>query len=307
VLKDEEADDIEKRDECKERYHKIASAVAQLTWEIEKNLAAIAKLEKLIAKREDDVKEAIATIEDTKEEIAKMEATRKEEHAAFQAAKTADETAITVLNSAKAALTKYHKKNKIEVGKLQEDIKAALVQKQPGSPEFEISEDQAPDANFQKKGNNNQRSKGIVSILTMIIEDLGSEVKHGIEDEVLAQTEYEEMVAKAKKLIAELEDKIVQLKEIIATRKEEMVKEHEDMVDNEDDLAAENKEKKENTPDCDWIINAFDGRRAGRAAEMEGLTTAKEFLSGAATSLLQRAVPSTDRAFPKLAFLEPRQ
>merc|ERR1719316_193515 len=124
------------------------------------------------------------------------------------------------------ALSKYNEDNKIKLGKVQESIKAALVQKQPGSPEFEISEEQAPDANFQKKDHTKQQSKGIISILTMIIEDLGSEIKHSISDEVAAQTEFEEAVAKAKKLIAELEDKVKQLNAIIATRKEEMTEEH---------------------------------------------------------------------------------
>merc|ERR550514_2486139 len=140
----------------------------------------------------------------------------------------------------------------------------------------------------------------------MIIEDLGSEIKHSIADEIATQTEFEEAVAKAKKLIAELEDKVKQLKEIIATRKEEMTQEHEVMADNEDSLASENKHKKEITPDCDWIINSFEERRAKRAAEMEGLTTAKEFLAGATPSLLQKDPNLSDRVFPKLSFLEPR-
>merc|ERR1719163_104565 len=305
VLKDEEADDIAKRDECKQEYHEIASAVAQLNWEIEKNLAKIAKLEKLIAKREDEKEEAIATIEDTEKQIFDMKEQRKEEHSAFLAAKAADEGAIELLTKAREALSKYNKDNKIKLGKIQESIKAALMQKQPGSPEFEISEETAPDANFQKKDNNKQQSKGIISILTMIIEDLGSEIKHSIADEVATQTEFEASVAKAKKLIAELEDKVKQLNEIIATRKEEMTQEHEVMADNEDSFASENKHKKDITPDCDWIINSFEERRAKRAAEMGGLTTAKEFLAGAAPSLLQNDANVKDSVFPKLSFLQP--
>jgi len=299
VLKDEQADDITKRDECKQEYHEVASNVAQLDWEIEKNLAKIAKLEKLIAKREDSKAEALATIEATEKEIVEMEDQRKAEHAAFLAAKAADESAIELLTQAKAALTKYYTDNKIKLGKVQESIKAALVQKQPGSPEFEISEEQAPDANFQKKDHTKQQSKGIVSILTMIIEDLGSEIKHSIADEVATQTEHEASVATAKKLIAELEDKVKQLNEIIATRKEEMTEEHELMDDNNESLQSEHKHKKEITPDCDWILNAFAGRAEKRAAEMEGLTAAKEFLAGAAPpSMLQRG---------KASFLQPRK
>merc|ERR1719235_146718 len=156
VLKDEEADDIAKRDECKDEYQNVASNVAQLDWEIEKNLAKIAKLEKLIAKREDEKEEALATIEDTEKEIVEMEDQRTAEHNAFLAAKQADEDAIKVLGDAKAALAKYYEDNKIKLGKIQESIKAALVQRQPGSPAFEISEETPPDAVFQKKDHTKQ-------------------------------------------------------------------------------------------------------------------------------------------------------
>merc|ERR1719174_1575028 len=207
VLKDEQADDIAKRDECKQEYQDVASSVAQLDWEIEKNLAKIAKLEKLIAKREDEKEEALAAIEDTKKEITEMEDQRTAENNAFLAAKQADEDAVKVLGEAKAALTKYYEDHKIKLGKIQESVKAALVQRQPGSPEFERSEEIAPDAVFQKKDHTKQQSKGIVSILTMIIEDLGAEIKHGIADEVAAQTVFEQGVAKAKALIEKLEEK----------------------------------------------------------------------------------------------------
>merc|ERR1719262_598822 len=105
VLAEEQADDIAKRDECKDEYQEVASSVAQLDWEIEKNLAKIAKLEKLIAKREDEKEEALATIEDTEKEITEMEDQRTAEHNAFLAAKQADEDAIKVLGDTKKEIT----------------------------------------------------------------------------------------------------------------------------------------------------------------------------------------------------------
>merc|ERR1712032_1329026 len=39
TLKDEESEDIEKRDECKEKYQEIDSTVKDLEWKIEKNEA----------------------------------------------------------------------------------------------------------------------------------------------------------------------------------------------------------------------------------------------------------------------------
>merc|ERR1719375_2384363 len=304
VLAEEQADDIAKRDECKQEYQNVASSVAQLDWEIEKNLARIAKLEKLIAKREDEKEEALATIEDTKKEITEMEDQRTAEHNEFLAAKQADEDAVKVLGDAKSALTKYYAENKIKLGKIQESIKAALVQRQPGSPEFQISEETAPDAVFQKKDHTKQESKGIISILTMIIEDLGAEIKHAIADEVAAQTAFEEAVAKAKTLIKQLEEKVEQLTDIIATRKEEWTQEHKLMDDNKEALGEEHAHKKEITPDCDWIINSFVERAKKRDAEKNGLTTAKEFLAGAAPPSMLQATRSgfNDDAFPSISF-----
>jgi len=94
-------------------------------------------------------------------------------------------------------------------------------------------------------------------------------------------------VAAAKKVIADLEAKVKELKDIIATRKEEVVTEKDLKSTNEDDLDSTHSHKKKITPDCDWILDAFEERRSKRAAEMEGLTKAKEYLAGAKPSLLQ--------------------
>merc|ERR1719482_1546985 len=74
-------------------------------------------------------------------------------------------------------------------------------------PEFEISGDQAPDATFSDAGSRKNESKGIISIMTMLIEDLKAEISNGVKDEVSAQAEFEKNVADAKKLIEDLEEK----------------------------------------------------------------------------------------------------
>jgi len=299
VLKEEEAADIKKRDQCKEEYTKIASVIADLEWQIEKNLAKIAKLESLIKAREDDKEEALAAIAQTKEEIAEMEDQRKEENEAFLQAKSDDEGAIALLEAAKEALAAYYNKHKIPLGPVQGSVKGVdLLQE----PEFAVSVDQAPDATFQHKGSRKGESKGIISIITMIIEDLQAEIKTGIAGEAATQAEFEKGLAAAKKLIAELESKVDQLTETIATRKEEWTQEHSLMKDNNNSLDEEKAYKKEITGDCDWIINAFEERRTKRKAEMDALVQAKEFLAGAQTPSMLQQVHFNDAAFPKIGF-----
>merc|ERR1719375_1731648 len=118
-----------------------------------------------------------------------MEEERIEEHKEFQQAKSDDEGAIALLEKTVEVLSAYYKKNKIEMGPVQGSVK--LVQE----PEFEVSQWQAPDATFSDKGKRKNETKGIISIITMLIEDLEAEIKNGVKDEVASQTEFEKQVA----------------------------------------------------------------------------------------------------------------
>jgi len=276
TLKDEEAADIAKRDQCKDEYQKIASTVADLNWKIEKNEAKIDKLEQLIDLRQAEKAKTIEDIEEVIKQIGDMEEVRNEENRAFLEAKSDDEQAIDLLDQAKVALTAYYKENKIAMGPIQGSVKGVFSQE----PEFQVSEDQAPDATFSHKGKRKNESKGIVQIMTMLIEDLQDEIKNGVKDEEAAQLDFEARLAAAKKLQKELEEKKVNLEMTIAKREAEKDDEHADMDVNNKDLSDEVAYKKDITNDCDWIIRAFEERRSRRAAEMEGLVGAKEFLAG---------------------------
>merc|ERR1719313_2772052 len=121
------------------------------------------------------------------------------------------------------------------MGKIQGSVK--LLQE---DPEFAISEDQAPDATFSNKGSRKLESKDIVSMMTMIIQDLQDEIAEEKEAEAKAQTEYEAEKAAGEKLVEDLTAKKVHLTETIAKReddKEEEKKVHltETIAKREDD------------------------------------------------------------------------
>merc|ERR1719146_601198 len=115
-----------------------------------------------------------------------MTKTREAEHKEFQTSKADDEAAIALLENATKALTSYYGNHSIDMGPIQGSVKFLHE-----DPAFEVSADQAPEAKFSGKGSHKGQSKGIVSIMTMIIEDLEDEVKNGVKDEVSSQTEYE--------------------------------------------------------------------------------------------------------------------
>merc|ERR1719353_2307274 len=170
-------------------------------------------------------------------------------------------------------------------------------------PAFERSADDAPDATFSSKGNNKNASKNILQLFAYIIEDLYDEISNEKKAEAKAQEEYEEEKATAEKLVADLEEKIVTLEGIIAKRKEDKEEENKDMKENNKDRDAELKYKAKITPDCDWILKAFDQRADARSAEAAGLTSAKEALASSTALLQESPRKFDDSKLPSLGFL----
>jgi hypothetical protein len=271
TLKDEEASDISKRDQCTHEYQQVDRTIADVTWKIKVNEAKISKHEALIEKKEAMKALTIEEIAQVAEDIKNMKEQRTAENQAFLAAKKEDEDAIALLTQAKEALSQYFVKNEVKLGPMQ-----GLLQE----PEFEVSKDQAPDATFSGKGVRKGESKGIISILTNLIEDLGGEIRVSTKDEASAQLAFEKALAAAEKLTEELQDKVVVLEGIVAETQQQRTDETTLKTGNEANKTSTTEYEKKIKPDCDWIIGAFEERATKRAAEHEGLTQAKEFLAG---------------------------
>mmetsp|Transcript_127134 Transcript_127134/g.368062 ORF Transcript_127134/g.368062 Transcript_127134/m.368062 type:complete len:726 (-) Transcript_127134:88-2265(-) len=304
ALKEENAADVTKRDQCKEEYTKIESKTKDLKWKIKNNVAKIEKLTKLIELRTAQKEKTIEEIEDVDQHMAELTSIRTEENDAFLTAKKEDQDAIDLLMAARDALESYYANHTVAMGEVQGSVKGALIQQ----PEFDVSADQVPDADFTDKGHRKGEAKGIVSILTMIIEDLNDEIKNGMKSEEDAQLEYESQMDAAKKLKEELVAKKVSLEEAIAKRKGEKADEIELKTENENSLEDEISYKASIKPDCDWILGAFEKRAAAREAELNGLAGAKEFLAGyqpSEASLLEktRSKPFDDHRLGSLGFL----
>jgi len=299
-LKVEEAEDIKQRDWCKDEYQKNSEEKKHLKWLIKNNDAMITKLENIIEKLIADITATVEEIEVTEDQIKKMEDERKAEHEEFQKAKKDDEMAIGLLTKTVDVLSSYYKKNKIDVGPIQGSMK--LLQE----PEFERSQWAAPDATFSDAGSRKNESKGIISIMTMLIEDLHSEVSNGVKDEVSAQTDFEKAVATAKKLIDDLTQKKENLEEDKAKTEQKKGDEEETKAANQESLKINEdylQGPKGIKPDCDWMLNSFQERVEKRKAEMNGLTTAKEYLTGAAPpAMLQLGTTFDDTKLERLDF-----
>jgi hypothetical protein len=307
TLKEEDAADIAKRDQCIDEYKKIDSTVADVTWKIQKNAAKIDKLQSVVEKREAEKAQTIDDIVTVTKQIDDMTAQRTRENGDFKAAKAEDEAAIALLVQARKVLSSYYRNNTIEMGPIQGEVKGLSLTSLRQGPEFGVGEFDAPDAEFSDKGKRKNESKGIVQLLTSLIEDLSDEVKNGMADEAGAQLSYEELLKTAEDLKANLNTKKTNLNDMIATRGEEQSDEQQLKLSNQGDLKNERDYKASIKTDCDWIIKAFEGRASKRQAEHVGLTKAKEFLAGLdKTALLQGRRNSKTESFDDTKFAEIR-
>merc|ERR1740122_330672 len=124
-----------------------------------------------------------------------------------------------------------------------------------------------------------------------------------------AQLEYEGQMEAAKKLRQELVEKRDSLQTTIAKRGEEKQLEEQDKISNEGDLADEQNYKASITNDCDFIIRTFEKRAAARAAEMQGLVGAREYLAGyqqSQAALLEKRTTLPGPAFDDTALARTR-
>jgi len=283
TLKEEDTADIAKRDECKNELFRANSTISQLSWDIKVNTAKIDKIAHSISEllaEQDKTREEISEV---REHMVDIRDQRTAENGEFLQAKKDDQDAIALLNDTRKVLSSYYADHNVTLGPLQAGAKAlALAQSSRGrqGPAFAVSEFDAPDIEFSGKSARVPQGKGIISVLTMVIEDLSEEIQNSMRAEKEAQLEFERMYEAAEELFQSLGAKQVQLEGMIARDGDSKSQEEASKLSNEALLQSQEAYRKGIEPDCHWIFGAFEERAQKRAVEMEGLVTAKDFLAG---------------------------
>jgi len=276
-LNEEEKQDMLKRDECTEKYKVLKSESADFNWKIEKNIAMIEKITGSIEDAKKARQETIDMIQEVTDEMTESTTQRDAAQIEYEAAKKLDEDAIQLLKDAKAALLAYWEKIGMKEAAAPV-VKGALMQREPV---FEVSPDQAPDANFTDKAHTAGQTKTLTSLLQKILEELENEIVVATSENQAQISEYDNFQAKGAKYKELLEKKKTALTDYITGKEGEKDDEETDKQGNEGSLKERTDEKAAITDDCDFIMGAWNERRIKRKAEMEGLVQAKAFLKGA--------------------------
>merc|ERR1740123_1498250 len=151
----------------------------------EKTEEKIGRLEDKKKELESKIEELDNQMEDTKKKMEERLKLRNSEREDFEEALKVDQEAIDSLNEAITALMKFYKKNKIPL---------TLAQRDP-EPKYTNDPDKAPELEWAQGGDSyggrKDESTGIISILSMIVEDYQNEMKTGCEENAQAQEDYE--------------------------------------------------------------------------------------------------------------------
>merc|ERR1719436_2080769 len=133
----------------------------------------------------------------------------------------------------------FYKKNNIDVGVIQggEGVDFLQLGRAPfmtgPEPEFAVGNDTAPEFKLSHKGHRKTEGKGVLSLLQLIIQDLGDEITNAIAEENAAQKEFERLKGLAEKYQKEMETKEKELKKTIARLKKDKSDEEKLKKDNE--------------------------------------------------------------------------
>jgi predicted nucleic acid-binding Zn-ribbon protein len=284
-LKKEQQDDDHKKEYCE----------TQLDQADDKRKA----LEQSIADSETTIKDTEGAIETLAAEIAALndgikaldksvaEATenRKAENAEYKELMTTDTTAKEILGFAKNRLNKFYNP-KLYVP---EPKAPSFVQIRAHTQVKGAAAPPPPPETFGAYTKKSEDSNGVIAMIDLLIKDLTKEMQEAEVMEKDAQSEYETMMQ-------ESADKRATDAKSVTTKESEK-------ANAEGALEAEKDKKTVTTKDllatvdyiqslhgeCDWLLGAFDARKAARTSEIEALGQAKAVLNGADFSLLQTA------------------
>lgn len=326
-LETDQTTDTETLDNCRDEEQALNLEIDNRTHIIKRyNL----KLDKLESKVEDLTERIAVASKDVQDlELMQTQITdeRNSENTEFEREKSDDEAAIGVLESAMHDLSKFYDDKGISKGSTGSDVApASLVQvgktshimsqwekqrehasspkkagflhvrtqSKSGEPEFEVSDDDMLNAvnehSFSGEGKRAQASGGIVGLLTIIRDDLSSDVAKSVKIESTALGEYNQMMSDSDQEVSDLNDKISGYNGDKNDREDEIEDNNSWKEQEQSDLdsaAAEmdtlmnaGDEGKDVSFPCTFMYKNYEVRRTRRASESEGLKEGVALLSG---------------------------
>jgi septal ring factor EnvC (AmiA/AmiB activator) len=316
MLKQEQLDDDHKKEYCVAEFDVTDDKKKALERTMSLESTAIDKAKEAIATLTEEMAALEAGIVALDKAVAEATEQRKEEHEDYTDLMASDTAAKELLGFAKNRLNKFYnpklykpppKRTLSAEDEIVTSMGGTLAPTNPpggiagtGIALVEVSahvqRKDAPPPPPEAVGaykKSSEEGTGVISMIDLMIKDLDKELTEATTGEEEAQKDYESMMADSAEKRA-LDTKTLAEKAEVKASTEKSLQDHSDSLKaaTSEHMATLEYETALHA-DCDWLMKYFDVRKEARDGEIDSLKKAKDVLSGADYSLLQKA--STQR------------
>jgi len=278
LLAAEGAKDKKQHDWCTDERQKTDQSILDTEAEITNLDVDIQKLDLDIEDPQTGLKANIKQEEDLLQENYQGQVTQTEErhteNVAYQKDISNLAEASTLLQRAISVLRKYYSKISDQI-KAEADV--AFVQSKKGK-----RDDPAPPATWDDKYKGQSEAGGTdaVSMLEYILKTTKVEENVAHDDELKAQTDYEDSMQALKTEEANLQAQLAENRKLLADKEQELLEKKKDLKATEADKKALEEYLVEIKPGCDFITTNLDLRNTNRANEKAALENAVSLIKG---------------------------
>merc|ERR1719221_609883 len=287
LLKKEAEDDATSRENCiasfneSEQEKKDAEReIGQLTAQIEELGEAIKTQANIMQKSRDDIAAA-------KESMAQATEQRKEDNAEFVVAVDLNKQAVALITKAKMKLNSYYNPQLVpteapETLTREDEVvagaRSVLIQEHEQGKQLPEGQPEVFEGERKNKG---QKGSSVIALMDMLINDLEKDTAALEQDEAVAQKDYENLSADLARQVVDSNKALADATNSKANAEEGKLTAESTLDMKTEELADVNQTIADLHAQCDFILQAFEERKAARETEISGLSKAKAILAGA--------------------------
>merc|ERR1719362_1316777 len=273
TLKEEEASDLENKEECEESRADDTRKAILLSRAMDDATETITRLESEIEEIKSDIKDNKKAIAKAEDELEGAKRQREDENTEFKANLADDKEMASVLAKAKAVLEDFYKENELMLVQRQPEVAEQLKAGQAPPP--------PPSTWEEPYGGKTQVSMGVVSALEIIEDDVQKDITTAKAAEKKAKKKYDTFKKETESIIKEPKDAISDLEQAQGDKEDEVASQKKTRNGKNKELAGTMKTIEDANPGCEYLTIAYPKKVKNRQIEIDGLRKAKGILQGA--------------------------
>jgi chromosome segregation ATPase len=270
LLKQQNEEDLTNKEACEQSRMADSRDSIVAARSIDDMSDRISKLEADIVEISAEIKSKDEEIAHITEEMSEAKQQRERENEDWVRSNADDEQAIQVVNSAKDVLENFYKENNLVFSQTAKAPTVAAGEAPPPPPKTWD----------EPYGGKKQESGSIVTILTLIAEDMAKDKQKAKAEEDSAQAAYDEDKQESESQIQSLRADVSDLETTKGEKEEDIESTKGSRKTKKQELDNFMQKMADAEVGCDYIALNFEVRKKNRDTELDGLQKAKAILEG---------------------------